>query len=65
MTTIEKQLKAAPRNYGYVITVTVIVILLFGWSLTFVNLKSFDEKGLKIALSILTRSRKFARYATE
>jgi len=53
MTTLEKQLKAAPRHYGYVITVTVIVIALFAWSLTSVNLKSFDEKGLKIALGIL------------
>jgi phosphonate transport system permease protein len=53
MTTVEKQLKAAPRNYGYIIIVTVIVLALFGWSLTAINLKAFDEKGFKIAIGIL------------
>lgn len=53
MTTVEKQLKAAPRHYGYIIIVTVVFLLLFIWSCTSISLKSFDEKGFKIAIGII------------
>ncbi|WEG12900.1 phosphonate ABC transporter, permease protein PhnE [Pullulanibacillus sp. KACC 23026] len=52
MTTLEKQLKSAPNNRLYILTVTVIVLVLFGWSLTSVN--SIDQKGMKVAGSIIT-----------
>jgi phosphonate transport system permease protein len=53
MTTIEKQLLTAPRNTRYVLTVTVIVLILFGWSLTTVSFSDMNQNGLKIALNIL------------
>lgn len=54
MTTIEKQLQAHPRNMRYVLTLTVIIIALFAWSLAAVNLKDINQSGLKIAQNIIT-----------
>ncbi|MPY20961.1 phosphonate ABC transporter, permease protein PhnE [Paenibacillus glucanolyticus] len=54
MTTIEKQLQAQPRNMRYVLTLTVIIISLFAWSLAAVNLKDINQSGLKIAQNIIT-----------
>lgn len=53
MTTTEKQLQAAPRNYRYVWTVAVIVLLLFVWSLGTVSFQGVSQNGLKIASNIL------------
>jgi len=52
MDAIEKQLYAAPRNLRYIITVAVLVLLLFTWSLSTVNLENIEESGLEIATSI-------------
>jgi phosphonate transport system permease protein len=55
MTTIvEKQLLAEPRNNRYILTVASILIILFVWSVTAVNLKLVDESGMKIASNILS-----------
>ncbi|GGE29128.1 phosphonate ABC transporter, permease protein PhnE [Pullulanibacillus camelliae] len=55
MTTVEKQLRNAPRNYWYTIIVTVIVIALFYWSTRgVISLKDIDAKGFKIAGNILS-----------
>lgn len=54
MTTIEKQLQAHPRNMRYVLTLTVIIIALFAWSLAAVNLKDINQSGLKIAQNIIS-----------
>lgn len=54
MTTVEKQLRAHPRNLRYVLTLTVIIIALFVWSLAAVNLQDMNQSGFKIALNILT-----------
>lgn len=54
MTTVEKQLLAHPRNLRYVLTITVIIIALFIWSLASVNLQDMNQSGLKIAKNILT-----------
>lgn len=53
MNTVEKQLQSAPRNYGYIVTVSIIVFLLFAWSLTSINLNSVDEKGINVAIGII------------
>jgi len=54
VTTIEKQLQAHPRNMRYVLTLTVIIIALFAWSLAAVNLKDINQSGLNIAQNIIT-----------
>ncbi|WP_211748983.1 phosphonate ABC transporter, permease protein PhnE [Paenibacillus sp. Marseille-Q4541] len=53
MTTIEKQMLASPRNLRYVLTVTVIVLILFIWSLHTVSFKDMNQNGFMIALNIL------------
>lgn len=53
MNTVEKQLQAAPRKYGYILTVSIIVFVLFAWSLTAINLNSVDEKGINVAIGII------------
>ncbi|WP_274649751.1 phosphonate ABC transporter, permease protein PhnE [Paenibacillus humicola] len=53
MTTLEKQLLAAPRNRRYILTVAAIVLILFIWSLTAVSFKDVNQSGLKIVWSIL------------
>ncbi len=53
MTTVEKQLLKAPNNYRYVLTLTLIVVVLFLWSLTTVNFKDINQSGLKITVNIL------------
>lgn len=53
MRTIEKQLQTEPRNLRYILTVALIVIILFLWSVTTMSLKDMNESGLKIASNIL------------
>jgi phosphonate transport system permease protein len=53
MSTIEKQLRASPRNLRYMLTVTIIVLILFIWSLAAINLEDMNQSGLKIASNIL------------
>lgn len=54
MNTIEKQLYAKPSNKRYIFFVTAIVLLLFVWSFTAVNLENVEESGWKIASGILS-----------
>ncbi|RUS46140.1 phosphonate ABC transporter, permease protein PhnE [Cohnella sp. AR92] len=53
MTNVEKQLLASPRNHRYVLTVTVVVLALFAWSLAAVNLQDINQGGLQIAGNII------------
>lgn len=53
MDAIEKQLHASPRNLRYILTIAVIILLLFIWSLTTVNLDNVSESGLGIAAGII------------
>jgi len=53
MTEVEKQLHASPRNYRYIVVVTLLVLVLFGWSLLVVNFRDVNAGGFKIALNIL------------
>jgi len=53
MTEVEKQLHASPRNYRYIAVVTLLVLVLFGWSLLVVNFRDVNAGGFKIALNIL------------
>lgn len=53
MTTVEKRLKEAPRHTKYILTISIIVLAIFIWSLTSINLENVDEKGLQIAKSII------------
>ncbi|WNS44011.1 phosphonate ABC transporter, permease protein PhnE [Paenibacillus sp. MMS20-IR301] len=54
MSSIDKQLGASPRNLRYVLTVSIIVFLLFIWSLAAVNLEDMNRSGFKIAGNILS-----------
>lgn len=51
---IEKQLGVSPTNRRYIIVVTAIILLLFVWSFTAINLENFQESGWQIASSILS-----------
>lgn len=53
MTTVEKQLLASPRNYRYILILTVIILLLFGWSLSAASFKDVNQSGLEIAGNIV------------
>ncbi|WP_156855188.1 phosphonate ABC transporter, permease protein PhnE [Oceanobacillus sp. AG] len=53
MDAIEKQLHASPRNLRYILTIAVLILLLFIWSLTTVNLDNVSESGLGIAAGII------------
>lgn len=54
MTTIEQQLHAAPRNNRYILTVSLIVTILFIWSISAINLQNMDKGSLAIASNIIT-----------
>ncbi|MFC3040429.1 phosphonate ABC transporter, permease protein PhnE [Virgibacillus xinjiangensis] len=53
MEAIEKQLHASPRNMRYILTVAVLLLLLFVWSLSAVNMENMEESGWGIATSIM------------
>lgn len=53
MNTVEQQLRNAPRHYRYILTISVIVIAVLIWSLTAMNFKDIDTKGLNIMVNIL------------
>ncbi|MCF3942818.1 phosphonate ABC transporter, permease protein PhnE [Oceanobacillus alkalisoli] len=53
MDAIEKQLHASPRNLRYILTITILILILFIWSLTTVNLDNIAESGLGIAAGII------------
>lgn len=53
MTTVEKQLKEAPRHTGYILTISIIVLALLIWSLTAMDFANIDKKGFEIAKSIV------------
>ncbi|UJL45254.1 phosphonate ABC transporter, permease protein PhnE [Virgibacillus sp. NKC19-16] len=53
MDAIEKQFYASPRNLRYIITVAVLLLLLFIWSLSAVNLENMEESGWEIATGII------------
>src|SRR5699024_9742534 len=54
MTTVEKVLKNPPHNKRYITVVSVIIALLFIWSLSSVDLENLEASGVKIAISILS-----------
>lgn len=53
MTNIEKVLNHSPRNKRYITIVSIILVILFLWSLSSIDLKNMDQSGLKIGLGIL------------
>ncbi|WP_010095171.1 phosphonate ABC transporter, permease protein PhnE [Ornithinibacillus scapharcae] len=53
MDVIEKQLNASPNNKKYFITVFVIILLLFLWSLSTIQLEDMGVNGWQIATSIM------------
>lgn len=52
MTTVEKELQAAPRSHRYLLTIMAVILVLFVWSLTTVNLNDIDQSGAGIAINI-------------
>lgn len=53
MTTVEKQLLASPRNLRYTLTVAILVLGLFAWSLAAVNFSDMNKSGMQIAFNII------------
>lgn len=53
MDVIEKQLNESPNNKKYLITVFVILLLLFLWSFSTIQLKELGASGWQIATSIM------------
>ncbi|UOQ87514.1 phosphonate ABC transporter, permease protein PhnE [Gracilibacillus salinarum] len=54
MDVIEKKLYAAPKNKKYLLVMAGMIVVLFIWSLTAVNVENMEESGWAIAQSILT-----------
>jgi phosphonate transport system permease protein len=54
MDTIEKQLYASPSNRRYLMVVTALLLLLFLWSITTMNLQNIEDSGWKIASNIIS-----------
>ncbi|WP_067839228.1 phosphonate ABC transporter, permease protein PhnE [Amphibacillus sediminis] len=54
MNHIERKLAAAPKNYTYILFITLIVTGLFVWSATAVNVNGIEVSGLAIAKSIVS-----------
>ncbi|HLR03961.1 MAG TPA: phosphonate ABC transporter, permease protein PhnE [Virgibacillus sp.] len=53
MTNVEKVLKQSPHNKRYITVISIILVLLFAWSVSSISLKGLQESGLKIGLGIL------------
>ncbi|MGJ9457375.1 phosphonate ABC transporter, permease protein PhnE [Oceanobacillus sp. CF4.6] len=53
MDLVEKKLYASPKNNRYLLTVTAIILILFSWSISAVNLQNMDESGWLIASNII------------
>lgn len=53
MNSIEKQLYAAPDNRRYIAVISAILLLLFVWSLSAVDLQNMKSSGLSIASNII------------
>lgn len=53
MDAIEKQLNNPPWNLRYILIVTALVLILFIWSLSAINLENMGQSGLEIAASII------------
>ncbi|HLQ71634.1 MAG TPA: phosphonate ABC transporter, permease protein PhnE [Bacillota bacterium] len=54
MTTVEKVLNQPQRNRRYITVVSLIIGLLFIWSISSVDLENMEASGAKIALNILS-----------
>lgn len=53
ITTVEKQLLASPRRIWYRLAITLVVIILIGWSVGAVNFADVNQSGFRIALNIV------------
>jgi phosphonate transport system permease protein len=53
MTTLERQLLASPRRIWYRLAVSVIAIILIGWSVGAISFKDVNQGGFQIALNIV------------
>ncbi|WP_249872099.1 phosphonate ABC transporter, permease protein PhnE [Oceanobacillus saliphilus] len=53
MNAVEKQMLAEPKNYKYLFSVSIILCILFIWSLSTVELRQLDSSGLIIASNII------------
>lgn len=53
MTTVERQLLASPRRTWYRLAITLIAIVLIGWSVGAISFKDVNQSGFQIALNIL------------
>lgn len=54
MTEVEKVLNHPPQNKRYITVVSILIAILFIWSLSSIDLENLEASGLKIAISILT-----------
>lgn len=54
MNLVEKQLyHAPPRNNRYILLISAVLVVLFAWSITAVNIENLEQSGISIAGSIL------------
>ncbi|PWU67093.1 phosphonate ABC transporter, permease protein PhnE [Gracilibacillus dipsosauri] len=53
MNLVEKQLYHAPRNNRYILLISAVLVVLFAWSITAVNIENLEQSGMSIAGSIL------------
>lgn len=54
MLTIEQQLYAKPRNHFYIVLISGIVLLLFLWSVSTIDINAMNGSAWKIAWNIIT-----------
>lgn len=42
-----------PRNNRYILLISAVLVVLFAWSITAVNIENLEQSGISIAGSIL------------
>lgn len=53
MDAIERQLNASPKNIRYILTISLLILFLFIWSLSTVNTDNMQQSGWQVATSII------------
>lgn len=53
MDAIERQLNASPKNIRHILTISVLILFLFIWSLSTVNTDNMQQSGWQVATSII------------
>ncbi|RLL46956.1 phosphonate ABC transporter, permease protein PhnE [Oceanobacillus piezotolerans] len=54
MNAIETQLASKPRNKRYILMTSLLLLLLFLWSLSTINLREIETQGFSVAVNIIS-----------